>query len=305
MDQRRRPRSRRRRPAVVPAAGRRRARRPPRRASAGRAVTGTGAAARGTPLGQVILRGVRLADGTPADLVVDGSVITSVSPGAGPREYRSVDCAGLIALPALVDLHAHLREPGTEDAETIASGTAAAAAGGYGTVFAMANTTPVTDTAAKVRNVREIAVRDAACDVRVVGAVTTGLRGADLAPLAEMAAEGVTLFSDDGHCVDDPGILRRAMLLADQCGAVVAQHAQAGGIASGGQINAGSAAASTSLPPWPASAEESIVARDVALAGREGTPIHVCHVSTAGTAEIIRWAKGNGWRVTAGGTPHH
>ncbi len=249
-------------------------------------------------LDDVVLRGVRPLGGAATNLAIRGGRF--VEGGA-----RGIDCGGLIALPAFVDLHTHLREPGGEDAETIASGTAAAVAGGYADVLAMANCLPVTDTPGRVTHIREVARARAACRVHPVGAVTTGLAGSELAPLEELAAMGVRMFSDDGKCVDHAGLLRDALRIARRTGTVIAQHAQHGELAAHGQINEGAAAEHTGLPPWPPVAEETVVARDVVLAGDTGGRLHVCHVSTAGTVEIVRWAKQRGWPVTAEVTPHH
>ncbi|HET6501294.1 MAG TPA: dihydroorotase [Amycolatopsis sp.] len=246
----------------------------------------------------VTLRGVRLYGGAAADVGVRDGLLA-------PPGGRDVDCAGLVALPAFVDLHTHLRDPGDPDAETIATGTAAAAAGGYSDVFAMANCFPVTDTPQRVRDITRVAAETASCRVHPVGAVTVGLAGARLAPLRELAAAGARMFSDDGHCVDDAALLRDALRLATDVGAFVAQHAQHGGLAGLGQINEGRAAAVTGLTPWPVVGEEAIVARDVVLAGRLNARLHLCHISTAGSVEIVRWAKSRGWPVTAEVTPHH
>jgi dihydroorotase len=249
-------------------------------------------------LDDVVLRGVRPLGGPATDLGIRAGLLVE---SAG----RSIDCTGLIALPAFVDLHTHLREPGGEDAETIASGTAAAAAGGYADVLAMANCSPVTDEPERVTHIRELASATAACRVHPVGAITTGLAGTSLAPIDDLAAVGVRMFSDDGKCVDHAGLLREALRIGRRTATVIAQHAQHGELAAHGQINEGPAAQHTGLPPWPAVAEETVVARDVIIAGETGGRLHVCHVSTAGTVEIVRWAKARGWPVTAEVTPHH
>ncbi|WP_405796633.1 dihydroorotase [Streptomyces sp. NBC_01506] len=252
------------------------------------------------PAGTTVLRGVRPLGGAPQDVTVRGSRITAVTPSV-----TTADGDGLILLPALVDLHTHLREPGDTPSETIASGTRAAAHGGYSDVLAMANCVPVTDTPERVRHIIDRAALTASCRVHPVGAVTSGLAGRDLAPLDAMAAAGAVMFSDDGVCVDDPALLVRALEAARRTGTLVAQHAQCPRLVAGGQVNAGAAARATGLPPWPATGEESIVARDVVLAGATGGRLHICHVSTAGTVEIVRWAKSRGWPVTAEVTPHH
>ncbi|MFI0471015.1 dihydroorotase [Saccharopolyspora sp. 5N102] len=257
-----------------------------------------------SPLGTAVLRGVRPLGGTPVDVVVADGTIAEISPAAaGTLPGYRLD--GMILLPGFVDLHTHLREPGAEEAETIASGTRAAAAGGYTDVFAMANTDPVTDTPQRVTAITGIAASTAACRVHPVAAITRGLAGQQLTPMTELIDHGVRMFSDDGKCVDDAALLREALGIAARHGVLVAQHAQHGQLAGDGQINAGPAAQRTGLAPWPAVAEETIVARDAILAAEAGAALHVCHVSTAGTVEIIRWAKAQGWRVTAEVTPHH
>ena len=217
------------------------------------------------------------------------------------------DAAGLVALPGLVDLHTHLREPGREDAETVASGTLAAALGGFTAVHAMANTDPAADTAGVVEQVWRLG-RDAGhCDVFPVGAVTVRRRGEQLAELGAMAdsAARVRVFSDDGHCVDDAVLMRRALEYVKAFDGVVAQHAQEPRLTHAAQMNEGVVSARLGLTGWPAVAEESVIARDCLLAGHVGSRLHVCHVSTAGSVEILRWAKAKGIRVTAEVTPHH
>ncbi|GAA4150374.1 dihydroorotase [Actinomadura keratinilytica] len=218
-----------------------------------------------------------------------------------------VPADGLIALPGLVDLHTHLREPGREDAETVETGTKAAAMGGYTAVHAMANTDPVADTAGVVEQVWRLGREAGYCDVQPVGAVTRGIAGEQLAELGAMAdsAARVRVFSDDGHCVSDAVIMRRALEYVKAFDGVIAQHAQEPRLTEGAQMNEGEVSARLGLPGWPAVAEEAIIARDVLLAEHVGSRVHVCHVSTAGSVEIIRWAKSRGCRVTAEVTPHH
>ncbi len=264
--------------------------------------------------GRWLLRGARPLGGPPADILVDGTRIAAVVPsgegGADPGARGQVtllDADGLVALPGLVDLHTHLREPGREDAETVASGTAAAALGGYTAVHAMANTDPVADTAGVVEQVWRLGRQAGHCDVRPVGAVTAGLGGSRLAELGAMAdsAAGVRVFSDDGRCVADATLMRRALEYVKAFDGVIAQHAQEPRLTSGAQVNEGEISARLGLTGWPAVAEEAIVARDCLLAAHVGSAVHVCHVSTAGSVEIIRWAKSKGWQVTAEVTPHH
>ena len=259
-----------------------------------------------------LITGARLLGGKPADLVVTGQLITEVAePGqtaAGMNSgLRVLDADGLIALPGLVDLHTHLREPGREDAETVASGTAAAAMGGYTVVHAMANTDPVADTAGVVEQVWRLGREAGRCDVQPVGAVTANLAGAQLAELGAMAdsAAAVRVFSDDGRCVADATLMRRALEYVKAFDGVIAQHAQEPRLTEGAQLNEGQTSARLGLSGWPAVAEEAIIARDCLLAAHVGSALHVCHVSTAGSVEIIRWAKSKGWRVSAEVTPHH
>jgi dihydroorotase len=263
------------------------------------------------PGGAWLLRGVRPLGGAPVDLVVADGAIAAVGPEAArsdaARHARVYDATGLIALPGLVDLHNHLREPGREDAETVSSGTRAAALGGYTSVFAMANTDPVADTAGVVEQVWRLGQASGHCAVHPVGAVTVGLAGTRLAELGAMAssAANVRVFSDDGFCVADPLLMRRALEYVKAFDGVIAQHAQEPRLTEGAQMNEGVVSARLGLPGWPAAAEEAIIARDALLAGHVGSRLHVCHVSTAGSVEIIRWAKAKGWRVSAEVTPHH
>jgi len=234
-------------------------------------------------------------------------VIAEVGRGLATGGAQVFDAAGLVALPGLVDLHTHLREPGREDAETVASGTLAAALGGFTAVHAMANTDPAADTAGVVEQVWRLG-RDAGhCDVFPVGAVTVRRRGEQLAELGAMAdsAARVRVFSDDGHCVDDAVLMRRALEYVKAFDGVVAQHAQEPRLTHAAQMNEGVVSARLGLTGWPAVAEESVIARDCLLAGHVGSRLHVCHVSTAGSVEILRWAKAKGIRVTAEVTPHH
>jgi dihydroorotase len=256
----------------------------------------------------LLLRGIRpYGVGDPVDLLVRGGVIAEMGAqldGAGAERF---DGGGLVALPGLVDLHAHLREPGREDAETIATGSAAAALGGYTAVFAMANTDPVADTAVVVEHVYRRGRDVGLVDVHPVGAVSAGLHGERLAELGAMAASAaaVRMFSDDGVCVHDSLLMRRALEYVRGLGGVVAQHAEDPRLTAGAQAHEGEVAARLGLAGWPAAAEESIVARDCLLARDAAAALHVCHVSTAGTVEVLRWAKQRGIRVSAEVTPHH
>ena len=254
-----------------------------------------------------LIRQARLLGGDPVDVRVEGETVTAVAPRLETEGARAIDAEGLVLLPGLVDLHTHLREPGREDAETVASGTAAAAAGGFTAVHAMANTNPVADTAGVVEQVWHLGRRAGHADVFPVGAVTVGLAGERLAELGAMAdsAARVRVFSDDGMCVHDPVVMRRALEYVKAFDGVVAQHAQEPRLTEGAQMHEGVVSAQIGLPGWPAVAEEAIIARDVLLAEHVGSRLHVCHLSTAGSVEIVRWAKARGIDVTAEVTPHH
>ncbi|MDQ3761935.1 MAG: dihydroorotase [Actinomycetota bacterium] len=256
----------------------------------------------------LLLRGIRpYGAGDPVDLLVRDGMIVELGAGLDGTGAEALDGGGLVALPGLVDLHAHLREPGREDAETIATGSAAAALGGYTAVFAMANTDPVADTAVVVEHVYRRGREVGLVDVYPVGAVTAGLRGERLAELGAMAASAaaVRMFSDDGVCVHDSLLMRRALEYTRGLGGVIAQHAEDPRLTAGAQAHEGQIAAQLGLTGWPAAAEESIVARDCLLARDAAAALHVCHVSAAGTVDLLRWAKQRGIRVSAEVTPHH
>ena len=257
--------------------------------------------------GTWLITGARPLGRDAADVLVRDGLIAEIGPGLDEPGAQRLDAGGLILLPGLVDLHTHLREPGREDAETVSSGTAAAALGGYTTVHAMANTEPVADTAGVVEQVWRLGREAGRCDVQPVGAVTAGLAGSRLAELGAMAdsAARVRVFSDDGRCVDDAVLMRRALEYVRAFGGVIAQHAQDPRLTSGAQVNEGEISGRLGLTGWPAVAEEAVIARDCLLAAHVGSALHVCHVSTAGSVEIIRWAKSKGWQVTAEVTPHH
>ena len=254
-----------------------------------------------------VIKGAAVLGADTTDLVLADGVIAELGAGLGRAGAEVVDGDGLVLLPGLVDLHTHLREPGREDAETVDTGTAAAAVGGYTAVHAMANTDPVADTAGVVEQVWRLGREAGHVDVRPVGAVTVGLKGERLAELGAMAdsAARVRVFSDDGVCVSDAVLMRRALEYVKAFGGVVAQHAQEPRLTGGAQMNEGELSGVLGLAGWPAVAEEAIIARDVLLAAHVGTRLHVCHVSTAGSVEILRWAKSKGWNVTAEVTPHH
>jgi dihydroorotase len=255
----------------------------------------------------ILIRAAALVDGSRSDIAITDGVVTHLGSYLPAGGATVVDADGLLALPGLVDLHTHLREPGSEDSETVLTGTRAAAAGGFTTVFAMANTSPVADTAGLVE--QELALGEASgyATVQPIGAVTAGLAGERLAELGAMASSRarVRLFSDDGVCVSDPLLMRRALEYVKAFDGAIAQHAQEPRLTVGAQMNEGEVATRLGLAGWPAVAEEAIIARDVLLTEHVGSRLHVCHVSTAGSVEIIRWAKARGIAVTAEVTPHH
>ncbi|OEV13100.1 dihydroorotase [Streptomyces sp. Amel2xB2] len=260
--------------------------------------------------GRTLVRGARVLGGEPRDVLIDGETVAEVGESGGSLTAdgaRIVEADGRILLPGLVDLHTHLREPGREDSETVLTGTMAAAKGGFTAVHAMANTFPVADTAGVVEQVWRLGRESGYCDVQPVGAVTVGLEGKQLAELGAMhdSAAGVRVFSDDGKCVDDAVIMRRALEYVKAFDGVVAQHAQEPRLTEGAQMNEGTVSAELGLGGWPAVAEESVIARDVLLAAHVGSRVHICHLSTAGSVELVRWAKSKGWNVTAEVTPHH
>ncbi|MGZ5398516.1 MAG: dihydroorotase [Nocardioides sp.] len=252
--------------------------------------------------------GASILGAEPTDLLLRDGVIAAVGGDHSSAEpVETIDATGLIALPGLVDLHTHLREPGREDAETVLTGTRAAAMGGFTAVHAMANTEPVADTAGVVEQVWRLGREAGYCDVYPVGAVTVGLGGKQLAELGAMAdsAARVRVFSDDGKCVSDAVLMRRALEYVKAFDGVVAQHAQEPRLTEGAQMNEGALSGRLGLAGWPAVAEEAIIARDCLLAAHVGSRLHVCHVSTAGSVEIVRQAKEKGWNVTAEACPHH
>ena len=248
-------------------------------------------------------------EGKRIDIRIESGIITEIGAGGTLDLGHSTNIAAqdLQLLPGLVDLHTHLREPGREDAETVRTGSAAAALGGFTAVHAMANTDPVADTAGVVEQVVRLGREAGYCDVFAVGAVTQGLNGKELAELGAMAHSmaNVRVFSDDGKCVFDSLVMRRALEYVKQFDGVIAQHAQDPRLTENAQMNEGSVSARLGLTGWPAVAEEAIIARDVLLAEHVDARLHICHVSTAGSVEIIRWAKTRGIKVTAEVTPHH
>jgi dihydroorotase len=254
-----------------------------------------------------LIKGVSLPDGTKSDLTIHEGLISSIETdfkGEARTVINGTDC---VVLPGLVDLHTHLREPGREDAETVLSGSRVGAKGGFTAVSAMANTSPVADTAGVVEQVYRLGQEAGLLDVFPIGAVTQGLKGEALSEIGAMAdsVARVRVFSDDGNCVSDPLVMRRALEYIKKFGGVIAQHAQDPRMTIGSQMNEGEMSARLGLKGWPAVAEEAIIARDVLLADHVKSRLHICHLTTAGGVEIIRWAKARGIDVTAEVTPHH
>jgi dihydroorotase len=256
---------------------------------------------------RLLIRGASILGAHTEDLRLRDGVITARGTLSPESLERVIDARGLVALPGLVDLHTHLREPGGEASETVLTGTRAAAAGGFTAVHAMANTSPVADTAGVVEQVQRLGERHGYAEVRPIGAVTVGLAGSQLAEIGAMARSTarVRVFSDDGHCVHDPMLMRRALEYVATFDGVVAQHSQEPRLTEGAQMNEGVLSGQLGLAGWPAVAEESIIARDVLMAEHVGGRLHVCHVSTAGSVDVVRWAKARGISVTAEVTPHH
>ena len=258
---------------------------------------------------KILLKNGSLKGEKNVDLLIENDKIIKIGPANSLTDVNAevIDLSGLIILPGLVDLHTHLREPGREDAETIATGSAAAARGGFTAVHAMANTLPVADTAGVVEQVWNLGKNVGLVDVYPIGAVTVGLKGEKLAELSAMADSNarVRIFSDDGFCVSDPVLMRRALEYVKAFDGVIAQHAQDPRLTENAQMNESELSGKLGLIGWPAIAEEAIVARDVLLTEHVKSKLHICHASTAGTVEILRWAKDKKVNVTAEVTPHH
>ncbi|GAA1046414.1 dihydroorotase [Rothia amarae] len=254
-----------------------------------------------------LIKNVSILGENTSDIFIEDGKIARIASSLEAHDATVMDGEGLIALPGLVDLHTHLREPGQEDAETVETGTQAAALGGYTAVFAMANSKPVADTAGVVEQVLELGKDSGWVKVQPIGAVTQGLKGEKLSEMGAMADSRaqVRVFSDDGMCVWDPALMRRALEYVKTFNGVIAQHAQEPRLTENAQMNEGKVSAELGLAGWPAVAEESIIARDVLLAEHVNSRLHICHLSTKGSVEIVRWAKERGINVTAEVTPHH
>ena len=252
-----------------------------------------------------LLENLRSVKGEEISLaVVDGFF---AEPAIATSDWERIDGKGLTVIPGLVDLHTHLREPGKEDAETVLTGSNAAVAGGYTAISAMPNTNPVADTAGVVEQVFRLGRSHAVCDVFPIGAVTLGQQGKSLSEMGAMnqSEARVRIFSDDGHCVWDSLVMRRALEYVKSFDGLIAQHAQDPRLTQGSQMNEGEVSALLGLKGWPAAAEESIIARDILLNEHVGSRLHICHLTTGGGVELIRWAKRRGISVTAEVTPHH
>ena len=251
--------------------------------------------------------GAKLTDGRVIDLDIDNQVIVKIENSTNSLSKGAVDGSSKLLIPGLVDMHTHLREPGREDSETVLTGSRAAVAGGFTAVSTMANTNPVADNAGVVEQIYRLGKEAGLVDVNPIGAVTNGLNGEKLSEMGAMADSiaKVRIFSDDGKCVSDPLIMRRALEYVKTFNGIIAQHAQEPRLTVNAQMNEGSVSARIGLPGWPAIAEEAIIARDILLAEHVQSRLHICHVTTAGGVELIRWAKQRGIQVTAEVTPHH
>lgn len=251
----------------------------------------------------IILKDVQLASGAHTDITLEAGIVTSLA----KTSDAGIDCAGLIALPGFVDVHTHLRQPGFEGSETVLTGSRSGAAGGYTALMAMANTEPVADNAGVVEQILDLGKSAGYLQVQPIGAVTKGLEGRELAALGSMANSRakVRMFSDDGLCVHDPLLMQAALEYVKGFGGVIAQHSQDPRLTVDSQMNAGALSTELGLKGWPSVAEESIIARDALLAEQTGSKLHICHLTTAGAVDVVRWAKKRGINITAEVTPHH
>lgn len=255
----------------------------------------------------LLLRNARLLDESITNVLIVEDRIEQIGSEIGSHADSEIDLKAALLIPGLVDLHTHLREPGREDSETVLTGSQSAVKGGFTAVSAMANTNPVADTAGVVEQVFRMGQEAGLCDVFPIGAVTQGLQGEKLAELGAMANSmaQVRIFSDDGNCVHDPLVMRRALEYVKSFGGLIAQHAQEPRLTQGAQMNEGYISSILGLTGWPAIAEEAIIARDILLAEHVQSRLHICHLTTAGGVELVRWAKARGVQVTAEVTPHH
>ena len=254
----------------------------------------------------LILRNVNLVAGGKADIEITDGVISNISESIHGA-IEAIDCKGALVIPGLVDLHTHLREPGKEDAETVLTGSRAAVKGGYTAISSMANTNPVADTAGVVEQIFRLGKAAGLCNVYPIGAVTIGLEGKRLSEMVAMnqSEAKVRIFSDDGNCVSDPLVMRRALEYVKSFDGLIAQHAQDPRLTISAQMNEGIISSKLGLTGWPSVAEEGIIARDILLADHVQSRLHICHLTTRGGVEIVRWAKSRGIQVTAEVTPHH
>lgn len=269
--------------------------------------TGTLAAVPAGAENEVLLKGVRIyGEGDPQDVLIRDGIIAEIGAGLS-TEGESIDVPGQVLLPGLVDMHVHLREPGREDTETVATGSAAAAQGGFTAVFTMANTAPVTDAPVIAETVWYKGQNTNLCDVHPVGSISKNLAGKELTEFGMMADSDakVRMFSDDGKCVDDPRLMRRAIEYARGMDVLLAQHCEEHRLTEGAVAHEGAKAAELGLTGWPRVAEESIVARDAIMSRDYGGRLHICHASTEGTVELLKWAKSQGITLSAEVTPHH
>jgi dihydroorotase len=255
----------------------------------------------------VVIKGGRIIDETgerQADVAIAEGRVAEVGPNLDTTGATVLDATDCVVSPGFVDLHTHLREPGREEAETVETGARAAALGGYTAVLAMPNTEPAIDSAAVVRQVIDAGAK-ALCAVHVAGSITVGRAGKQLSPMAEMAELGVRLFTDDGCGVQDDRLMRRALEYAGGLGLTLAQHCEVEALSEGGHMHEGEWSSRLGIPGVPAEAEELMVFRDIALSRLTGTRVHIQHLSTAGSVELVRAAKAKGLPVTAEATPHH